>query len=127
MESPESDKQRTPAPYRCRGVVSSKKLPSVRQGKGSCGQQADSPVKISEAMFRHRKGGIYSVLDVCIIEKTCEPGVVYQDAATLLKWCRPISEFLDGRFTPLGGIAQEKVKGLEEYARRMPELLAGGL
>ena len=51
--------------------------------------------------WRHKKsGGSYTVQMHVIIEATLEPAVVYyrQFADPRETWCRPASEFFDGRF-----------------------------
>jgi hypothetical protein len=54
--------------------------------------------------WRHLKTGhVYVVLDICTIEATVAPAVLYQrrDVADAHKWVRPLAEFMDGRFAPL--------------------------
>lgn len=53
------------------------------------------------SVWRHRSGGLYRVVTTVIVEATLEPAVVYtkNGGDGVLKWCRPLSEFLDGRFT----------------------------
>jgi hypothetical protein len=57
----------------------------------------------TSTLWRHRKtGGVYTISGMCQIEATNEPGVLYssvQHEGPL--WCRPISEFIDGRFEPI--------------------------
>ncbi len=51
--------------------------------------------------WRHKKsGGEYAVKMHVIIEATLEPAVVYykRHADPAETWCRPASEFFDGRF-----------------------------
>lgn len=49
----------------------------------------------------HRKtGGRYKIISLCLIEHDLTSAVVYRNLANDLTWCRPISEFTDGRFVP---------------------------
>ena len=56
------------------------------------------------ALWRHKKKGtIYRILTVGLLEKNLEPCVVYteecdDDVAPV--WVRPVAEFLDRRFEP---------------------------
>lgn len=50
--------------------------------------------------WRHRKGGHYQVAGHCLIEATREAGVLYYGRSMFIR-CRPLSEFLDGRFERL--------------------------
>lgn len=53
-------------------------------------------------VWQHAKGGIYTVLDNCIIEATDAPAVMYSSLDRRDredKWVRPLEEFLD-KFTP---------------------------
>ena len=58
------------------------------------------------SQWRHVKsGGVYRVKDLCLIEATLAPAVIYEGSHGYVQgkvlwntWCRPISEFLDGRF-----------------------------
>ena len=50
----------------------------------------------------HKKGGIYSVIEVavgCGGDLEGKSLVVYEDQATRRLWVRDVVEFLDGRFT----------------------------
>lgn len=51
--------------------------------------------------WRHRNGTVYRVCSAAIIEATLEPAVVYRpdNGNPFVTWVRPLSEFLDGRFT----------------------------
>ncbi len=51
--------------------------------------------------WRHRNGGIYEVVSIVIIEGTMSPAITYRciDLSPALTWCRPASEFVDGRFS----------------------------
>lgn len=42
--------------------------------------------------FRHFKGGLYAVTGTGILEKTCEPVVIYENAAGIL-WVRYLGDF----------------------------------
>ena len=57
----------------------------------------------TSSWWRDRDGGIYFVTGVCITEATPEPAVTYLDRGRPVVWCRPLAEFLDGRFTRLPG------------------------
>ena len=54
----------------------------------------------SGTLWRHQKtGGFYTVFGTCRIEATNEPGVLYHSInGNGPLWCRPVAEFLDGRF-----------------------------
>ena len=61
----------------------------------------DVPEKNSR--WRHRKGGIYIVIDVatgCGGSIEGQSLVVYFGVTTQGLWARPLSEFMDGRFFP---------------------------
>lgn len=50
--------------------------------------------------WRHRNGVEYVVFGVAVNESSLDPWVMYGDvtATRPFSWCRPLSEFLDGRF-----------------------------
>lgn len=55
------------------------------------------------SLWQHvRSGDLYRVECVCLIEASCETGIIYcrelQIAGYLRRWMRPAAEFLDGRF-----------------------------
>lgn len=55
------------------------------------------------SIWRHKKrGSVYEVVGFCIIEHSMEIGVLYKmteaDTEFLFPWCRPLSEFKDGRY-----------------------------
>jgi len=54
-------------------------------------------------LWRHRKsGGIYTIFGECHIEATNEPAILYSSVQVEGPlWCRPKSEFFDGRFVQL--------------------------
>lgn len=52
------------------------------------------------ATHRHRKGGLYRLLKQGVYEPDRSPVAIYDDADGTV-WVRPLSEFQDGRFTPL--------------------------
>jgi hypothetical protein len=54
-------------------------------------------------LWRHRKtGGVYVISGFCQIEATNELGVLYSSVQTEGPlWCRPLAEFIDGRFVRL--------------------------
>ena len=51
-------------------------------------------------IWRHRKGGIYTVLGIS------EGNVFYIAHADGALWYRPAQEFFDGRFTRIHGLVQ---------------------
>lgn len=50
-----------------------------------------------------KTGHIYEVSGQCLLESTCQTGILYRmaDVGTGILWCRPVVEFLDGRFKKL--------------------------
>lgn len=54
-------------------------------------------------LWRHKKsGGVYTIFATCQIEATNEAGVLYHSVAGHGPlWCRPLAEFIDGRFAPV--------------------------
>lgn len=47
--------------------------------------------------WKHYKGGLYLVLDICRLEATNEPAVLYQEISgdpSAPKWVRPLSEWV---------------------------------
>ena len=52
--------------------------------------------------WRHRKGGVYTVVSAAIREEDLSPLVIYRNSEGVT-WARPLSEFGDGRFTPVDG------------------------
>ena len=65
-------------------------------------QQPEQSVPIS-TLWRHLKtDGVYVIRGECQIEATNETGILYSSVQTDGPlWCRPKSEFLDGRFIRL--------------------------
>jgi hypothetical protein len=59
------------------------------------------PFPAINSRWKHRKGGIYSVVSNARIEATLEAAVVYRDEVTGMTWVRPLAEFVDGRFERL--------------------------
>lgn len=61
-----------------------------------------TPTKVptSGSLWKHLKTGtIYKVVSVCKMEADLTVGVLYKKAdETELPWCRPLAEFMDGRF-----------------------------
>lgn len=51
------------------------------------------------AIWIHRKGGRYRIVDFAISEMTFQPVVIYVNVEHNIRWVRPCSEFFDGRFT----------------------------
>lgn len=56
--------------------------------------------------WRAANGTLYRVTGHAVIEATDTPAVLYQRQSTFypaltagIQWCRPLAEFLDGRFT----------------------------
>ena len=64
----------------------------------------DGDVEYEQAIgttWQHVKSGcIYTVVGVCVIEKTNEYAFLYKHGTSSAQapWCRPVDEFLDGRF-----------------------------
>ena len=57
------------------------------------------------SVWVHRKtGDHYKVVSFCMIERDLTPAVVYRNLTNNLTWCRPISEFIDGRFVREEGV-----------------------
>ena len=54
-----------------------------------------------ETLWQHRKsGGVYRIVDFCVIERGLVPSVSYQSVTGQgPKFIRPCEEFFDGRFT----------------------------
>lgn len=54
-------------------------------------------------LYRHKYGGIYQKMDVGISTVDLTPVVIYKHHYPFeqLTWVRPLSEFSDGRFTPI--------------------------
>lgn len=53
-------------------------------------------------LWRHKKtGAIYTIVSDCQIEATNVSGTLYRSIEGGPLWCRPSSEFLDGRFEPV--------------------------
>lgn len=55
--------------------------------------------------WRHEKtGNVYVVLFEAMLEDTLTPAVVYEREGVpdVRRWVRPVAEFTDGRFVPLG-------------------------
>lgn len=63
-------------------------------------QEESLPVS---TLWRHQKtGGVYVICGECQIEATNEPAVLYSSVQIEGPlWCRPKTEFLDGRFIRL--------------------------
>lgn len=55
----------------------------------------------ANSRWRHRKGGLYTVLHHGFIEADETPCIVYRPDGADAVWVRPTAEFLDGRFTRL--------------------------
>ena len=49
-------------------------------------------------LVQHKKGGVYQILHIAIIEKTNELVYVYKEYNSDKVWVRPIQEIEDGRF-----------------------------
>ncbi|MEL6570227.1 MAG: DUF1653 domain-containing protein [Pseudomonadota bacterium] len=65
------------------------------------------PQKVTQAQtwaatHRHRKGGLYRLIDQGVYEPDRSLVAIYDDAEGTV-WVRPWSEFQDGRFTPVTG------------------------
>ena len=55
------------------------------------------------SLWQHVKSGsLYRVEGICLVEANCEPAIIYHlhmaEAGQMIRWMRPASEFLDGRF-----------------------------
>lgn len=61
----------------------------------------DEPGMLGTAWQHVKTGGIYTAVSYCQIEATNEPGVLYRSVKGGPLWCRPLSEFTDGRFVPI--------------------------
>ena len=48
-----------------------------------------------------RSGGIYTTVQECQIEYNDTLGILYKSLEGGKLWCRPMEEFLDGRFKPI--------------------------
>lgn len=61
--------------------------------------RAPNPTQLTPGtMLRHYKGGLYTVVGICLIEATLKPGVLYkpmQGDSQNVTWMRPLSEFLE--------------------------------
>lgn len=65
----------------------------------------DDRCPLAGSRWVHRNGGRYVVVSKCIIEATLTPAVAYEadGEPASWTWVRPLSEFLDGRFTRVEG------------------------
>ena len=54
-----------------------------------------------DSYWQHRSGGVYRVACCCLREADLTACVVYVAVKSGLYWCRPLAEFVDGRFTLL--------------------------
>jgi len=54
-------------------------------------------------LYRHKYGGIYEKLGIGVSTVDLTPVVIYEHHHPFeqLTWVRPLSEFSDGRFTPI--------------------------
>lgn len=93
--------------------------------------------RIGERWRHVRRGTLYLVKGLCLREDNLEWQVLYQAAGSGFKWCRPVSEFMDGRFElverptrkgtgRIGGMSGQKIyeameSGLEEAGRLLVE------
>ena len=57
---------------------------------------------ISGSVWRHRKGGLYTVIAIGIREADRSADVIYRCRASGTLYTRPASEFFDGRFKRVG-------------------------
>lgn len=53
----------------------------------------DSPELPKPGLYRHYKGGLYTVISLATIEATMEPAVVYVAAASNAMWVRTLDDF----------------------------------
>lgn len=72
------------------------------------GEAAFEAIKLKKtcpkgSRWKHRNGAVYEVLSIVLIEATLTPAITYRsvDCHNPMNWCRPASEFLDGRFERL--------------------------
>lgn len=67
-------------------------------------QSFDSFDDLSGVWVHRKTGGRYKIVTFCLIEADLTLSVVYRNLANNLTWCRPISEFTDGRFVREEGV-----------------------
>ncbi len=70
-------------------------------------QTTDSDPFQPGVRLRHHKGGLYTVVGICLIEATLMPGVLYtpcQGDMQNVVWMRPLDEFNDLVSTPNGTV-----------------------
>lgn len=60
----------------------------------------DTTIKAG-SIWKHRKGGHYTVLAVARMESDLAPVVVYKSERDFSVWVRPHDEFADGRFVEI--------------------------
>lgn len=58
---------------------------------------ADPSSRSKYSEWKHRKGGLYTIIGFGLIEADLTPSVIYGDHNGNI-WVRPCSEFFDGRF-----------------------------
>jgi hypothetical protein len=76
--------------------------PKPPKARLNLGEVVDAgPLPKIGSRWRHRKGALYEVVSNARLEGTLEAVVVYRDEAVGMTWVRPLSEFIDGRFTAL--------------------------
>jgi hypothetical protein len=56
-------------------------------------------VTIGDVFHHVKTGGIYDFDSVVIRESDLQPLVIYRRRVTRLRWCRPLTEMIDGRFS----------------------------
>jgi hypothetical protein len=76
------------------------------KGRGGGSHNAAAPWGVQSHLdwrptHQHRKGGLYRVLAIGVLEADRTDAVIYDDAEGHI-WVRAKSEFCDGRFLPVG-------------------------
>lgn len=71
----------------------------------------DAQEPVAGSLWKHRKGTVYRIVCCAFLERDLTTVVVYRAASDKqLTWCRPLAEFMDGRFTPFIDFTQEERK-----------------
>lgn len=59
----------------------------------------DETLYVPGDLVRHLKtGGLYTIMDIAIIEATLTPAYIYKSLESGAQWIRPVTEMEDGRF-----------------------------
>lgn len=77
-----------------------------------------NPPKPGEIYLHIKRGGLYRVVCIALVEATLEQVVVYASMPsspeeTPVHWIRPLGEFTDGRFQWIGRLGGANGRGLE--------------